>query len=281
MSVGVIAELRHVKLDTVEAYLADAILSGKAYDWHRLHVSDDMLATVSEHASAQLAGRRSMNDTSNDSGTLSCPADESMMPQSQSKPGESNDESECLDISCAQRCGNDLDKENMACSCQEGASVGTGTSACDEPHLSCSRQEQWKRASKSAPAPASVATRSVLGLEFCADKASSMHSMPSARPQTSEHSSTPSLQPGMLPASTTAPSRLVSGHGSADSARPEDSCVGDVGSHKSSGSKRSSVDQSRLQELGVTIKMLKEQLPESIRYGQIRLCLAHVWRVCS
>ena len=188
MSVGVIAELRHVKLDTVEAYLADAILAGKAYDWHRLHVSDDMLATVSKHASAQLAaaGRRSTIGASNDSGTLSCPADKSVMPQSQSKPGESNDDSEYLDVSCAQRCA---EKENMAplisgrrlswrrCSWQRDSSKQWAS-------LSCSGHEQWKRGCKSAPAAASAATRSALGLErpVCADKASSVHSMPSARP---------------------------------------------------------------------------------------------------
>ncbi len=35
----------------------------------------------------------------------------------------------------------------------------------------------------------------------------------------------------------------------------------------------------QLQERGVTVKMLKEQLPESVRYGQIRLCLAHIGRL--
>ncbi|EIE27670.1 ribonuclease H-like protein [Coccomyxa subellipsoidea C-169] len=35
----------------------------------------------------------------------------------------------------------------------------------------------------------------------------------------------------------------------------------------------------QLQERGVTVKMLKEHLPESVRYGQIRLCLAHIGRL--
>lgn len=36
---------------------------------------------------------------------------------------------------------------------------------------------------------------------------------------------------------------------------------------------------SLLQVLGVTIKIFKEKLPENIRFGQIRLCLAHAGRL--
>lgn len=34
-----------------------------------------------------------------------------------------------------------------------------------------------------------------------------------------------------------------------------------------------------LQDKGVSVKMLKERLPESVRYGQIRLTLAHIGRL--
>ena len=37
----------------------------------------------------------------------------------------------------------------------------------------------------------------------------------------------------------------------------------------------------KLQDAGCSIKSLKEQLPESIRFGQIRLCLAHMGRLSS
>lgn len=35
----------------------------------------------------------------------------------------------------------------------------------------------------------------------------------------------------------------------------------------------------QLLERGVSVKLLKEQLPDSIRYGQIRLSLAHIGRL--
>ena len=35
----------------------------------------------------------------------------------------------------------------------------------------------------------------------------------------------------------------------------------------------------QLLERGVGVKLLKEQLPDSIRYGQIRLSLAHIGRL--
>ena len=37
----------------------------------------------------------------------------------------------------------------------------------------------------------------------------------------------------------------------------------------------------KLQDAGCSIKTLKEVLPESIRFGQIRLCLAHMGRLSS
>ena len=54
MSIEAIAEMRHLKVDTVESYLAEAITAGRAYDWHHMRISDSVYTTVSQHASAQL-----------------------------------------------------------------------------------------------------------------------------------------------------------------------------------------------------------------------------------
>lgn len=52
LPVGAIAEVRHIQVDSVEGYLAEAITAGAAYDWQRLRVSRDALASVAVAAAS-------------------------------------------------------------------------------------------------------------------------------------------------------------------------------------------------------------------------------------
>ncbi|CAK0738070.1 hypothetical protein CVIRNUC_000989 [Coccomyxa viridis] len=69
MSIEAVAEVRHLKVDTVESYLAEAITAGRAYDWHRMRISDSVYAAVSQHASAQLRAAEEPKEADGFTGT--------------------------------------------------------------------------------------------------------------------------------------------------------------------------------------------------------------------
>lgn len=118
VSVNAIADLRHIKLDTVESYLADAITAGKAYDWHRLNVPDPVLATVRDHASALLAAaaggeRRDISlDGSSSQQCLECSPVVPEGPCISGHCGESGQECEYLDVCCAQQAPEDQEENH-------------------------------------------------------------------------------------------------------------------------------------------------------------------------
>jgi hypothetical protein len=55
LSVGAIAEVRHISRDSAEGYISEAIAAGFAYDWHRLGVGTATLASVAQQAAAAWA----------------------------------------------------------------------------------------------------------------------------------------------------------------------------------------------------------------------------------
>ncbi|CAL5223984.1 g6596 [Coccomyxa viridis] len=117
MSVQAIADLRRLKLDTVESYLAEAMTAGKAYHWHRLHVPDNVVATVSEHALAQLASAAGgdVSGLCKGGGPQQCTEADPAMPEGPcmySQISQKCDEDDYLDVCCAQRVPEDQDLEN-------------------------------------------------------------------------------------------------------------------------------------------------------------------------
>lgn len=280
MSPRAIAELRHVKLDTVESYLAEAITAGKAYDWHRLHVSEGVLATISEFASAQLAAAEEQGTVDFSEGMTAelCKAHDPRIQQHACMASSSHTDPGRADVhatSCHE------DKENLLhpCSLQQQlrpsrCAVSDATGRSDELHMSSSISERHAGCSTSAPAAGADMDRWE-PQKTCHGKRA--HSMPSALPKSPGHSSAPCLQHYTL-AIDLSPGSSLAEQGAPRAHSPR----GIAGESGSKGSKPELLSRDllgRLQEQGCTIKTLQEQLPESIRFGQIRLCLAHAGRL--
>ena len=301
VSVEAIAGLRHLKLDTVESYLAAAMTAGKAYDWHRLQVSEGVLAAVIEHASTQLAAaaRDVKSGTGIAQGVQQHPRDDPGMPQHSCAYGQSSQSSEehdYLDVCCAQRATDHragdgerihiLETQNDVPESQEGVptalnAVSNGAVTQDRhPESSCVYGASTDTTSSAARA-GKGADDTALGSECLADadKAPSMSAVPSMGQPLIRYSSSASLPPDRP---------VVDRSNSSDAICRRASAVPQTGSASRAAAVRCGAAEeeqsisllSRLQGLGITIKVLKEQLPESIRSGQIRLCLVHADRLC-
>ena len=55
-SVVTIAQHRHIQPDTVKAYIADAIMTGQAYKWHELGITDAQCICVQQQVLAVVQG---------------------------------------------------------------------------------------------------------------------------------------------------------------------------------------------------------------------------------
>ena len=51
-----IAQHRHIQPDTVKAYIADAIMTGQAYRWHELGITDAQCTSVQQQVVAVMQG---------------------------------------------------------------------------------------------------------------------------------------------------------------------------------------------------------------------------------
>ena len=51
-----VAQHRHIQPDTVEAYIADAIMAGQAYRWHELGITDAQCTCVQQQVVAAMQG---------------------------------------------------------------------------------------------------------------------------------------------------------------------------------------------------------------------------------
>ena len=96
------------------------------------------------------------------------------------------------------------------------------------------------------------------------------HSMPILSHKASEHSSRRHLCSGRTAANTRQPAEA--GAHAQNGAAVMGGKVAPLANNDVLG---------KLQDIGWSIKTLKEHLPESIRFGQIRLCLAHMGRLSS
>ena len=265
MSLQAIGDLRRLKLDTAESYLAEAMTAGKAYDWHRLHVPDGVFGTVSEHASAQLATASGAHTSGSclSSGLQEDPEDNPAMPENICADGQgsqNSNEDDYLDVCCAQRAPEDQEEVSERGNSQahmsksQGADLTSLAASNRHPESSCV-------CAGTEPIMSTIladggAVGSVLGVNrpACADKA-------------------PSTPHRSLPCDAVCRTSLAIPQAPIDGKASALRCGDDTRQEQG-------VDLlSRLQELGVTIKILKEQLPESIRFGQIRLCLAHAGRL--
>ena len=270
MSVQAIADLRRLKLDTVESYLAEAMTAGKAYDWHHLHVPDEVFAAVRKHAAAQLAAAAGTHTSGScpSSRLQEFPGDNPAMPENicaDSQGSQKCDDNVHLDVCCAQRSPGNQDLENersRSQTCMSGSQGGdlTSSDASNKEVDTRNRHPESTCVSgyldTSATLAAEGAEGSALGVRrpACANRA----------PSTRHHS---------LPCDAVCRTSLGVPQEPADCKANAMRCGDDPRQEQG-------LDLlSRLQEIGVTIKVLKEQLPESIRYGQIRLCLAHAGRL--
>ena len=295
MSIETIAEVRHLKVDTVESYLAEAITAGRAYDWHRMRVSDSVYATVSQHASAQL---RAAEEPKEAGGLTGMSADvsqeqdgglqqESVLQQSMASREEGaaaegvhqqeaallqsqalSSDGEC-EVCCAQPSQpSNAEKENclQADVLQlERLCRNPGTRECC--NMSSSGGQGQRGSRPLAPAAGQALTRTGPQRSTCDGD---QHSMPSISQKASMISSRTHL----------CPSRIV-----ANMSQPAEAGAHTKGSTALTGGNvapsASNDVLGKLQDAGCSIKTLKEQLPESIRFGQIRLCLVHMGRLSS
>ena len=303
MSVNSIADLRHIKLDTVESYLADAMTAGKAYNWHRLNVPDSMLATVRKHASALLAAAAEgvRRDISLDGGSAQQRLEGSpVMPEGPCISGQnshSRHECEYLDVCCAQQALDDQADEHKGVTGpkpqihvpESGAhtpaasdiSKGADTHKC-HPQSSCAHSASTIATDSAAGAATKGAGEFGLGVE------GSVYGV--GAPGMPKISCTASAPIHLSSSSYLPPERpVVYDAESTDALCRGASAVLQAFSDHQAGAVRcravgqeANVDLlSMLQRLGVTIKKFKENLPEGIRFGQIRLCLAHNGRLSA
>ena len=295
MSVQAIADLRRLKLDTVESYLAEAMTAGKAYHWHRLHVPDNVVATVSEHALAQLASAAGgdVSGLCKGGGPQQCTEADPAMPEGPcmySQISQKCDEDDYLDVCCAQRVPEDQDLENERSKAQihvSGLGGGDLTSSEASNKEADARDRHIESncvsgcLNSSATLTAKGAEGSVLGVSrpACADEAPSMPKALNLGVANTHSSSSGLLHPDRPILQQSLPCDAVCRTSLADPQALIDCRVNAVSCGDDPRQEQGIDLLSRLQELGLTIKILKEQLPESIRFGQIRLCLAHSGRL--
>ena len=286
MSIEAIAQVRHLKGDTVESYLAEAITAGRAYDWHRMRVSDSDYATVSRRASAQLkaagepkeagTGRsigaelsqqqdgllqQSMFSEGKEVGAKGSQQQEAMLQQSQSLSSNGD-----WEVCCAQPSQHsNAEKEN----CLQAQSLqlerlcrhSAAQECCNMSSSSGQGQRGWHGI-------ASAAGQALTSQRLTCD--SDAHSMPGMVHKARETPSEAYLCPSNNVANTRQPAEA-----GADVQNSTAVIGGNVAPFASNDV------LGKLQDAGCSIKSLKEQLPESIRFGQIRLCLAHMGRLSS
>lgn len=294
MSIEAIAEVRHLKVDTVESYLAEAITAGRAYDWHRMRISDSVYAAVSQHASAQLRAaeepkeadgftgtsesslqqqdrglqqesvlQQSMANGDEGAGAEGVHQQEAVLPQSQAVSSDGN-----WEVCCAQPSQpSDAEKENclQAADALQLERLCRHSAAQECCNMSSSSGQGRRGSSHIAPTAESALTRTKPQRWTCDADA---HSMPGMLQKASESGA--HLCPSRVVANMRQPAEA--GAHMQGGAALTVSSVAPVASTDILG---------KLQDAGCSMKSLKEQLPEGIRFGQIRLCLAHMGRLSS
>ena len=286
VSLGVIARQRNIQRDSAEAYLAEAITAGAAYAWHRAGVPRTALAAVAAAAARHLCPPA----------RPACPVQQPSI--SVQRPGRSNDQqaravSQHLEHAHPVECRLQEDMRlpgEPACLAQE-ATIPVHRPAHDNDQQAGAAS----RRSEQCPAEAGVQAQQAAqqpGDLLCAPAV--------ARPAFVQVSSNLGCLPRLPTAGclqttawlqqeqgSTAGAPLESKHPFADgNGGSSDGVALDAGM-ASTESEGSSVaweapNQDLLRQLlerGVSVKMLKEDLPEGIRYGQIRLSLAHIGRL--
>lgn len=229
------------------------MVAGKAYDWHRLHVSDGVLGTVTEHAS--IAGS-------------SAGAFQSCAPQRQRLPCAAHNNSACSEAPAVEGFSK-TEKEDHSRTTgrpQQSSFLGSGAvngSTAEHASIHANSSAAAGRActDRSAPAALPAPGKTASGYQggLYNDKAQSVPAVASSCQSSArwQQGQQGSVLPGQSEA--VAGARPCSRALRAEEAGTDLLC--------------------RLQAHGCTIKTLKEQLPDSIRYGQIRLCLAHAGRL--
>ena len=263
MSVGTIAELRHLKLDTVECYLAEAMVAGKAYDWHRLYVSDDVLGTITEHVATQLAAAEPASIAGSSTGAF-----QSCGPQRQKLPCAAHNNSACSEAPAIDGFSK-TEKEDHSRTAgrpQQSSFPGSGAVNGSTPshasiHANSSAAAGRACTDRSAPAALPAPGKTASGYQGGLYNGKA-HSVPAVA---SSCQSSARWQQGQQGSVLPGQGEAVAG------ARP---CSRALRAEEAGTDLLCS-----LQAHGCTIKTLKEQLPDSIRYGQIRLCLAHAGRL--
>lgn len=222
-SICAIAQQRNIQVDSVEAYLAEAITAGAAYPWHRARVPRATLCAVAAAAARHLSSENVQ------------PAGLTYEP--------------CAAIAAQQ-------PESIPAQQQMPAAAFSCCSA-EAPPVAAVAGAPLSRAAKLADAAV-------------VDRAAVLH-LAVERP-------------------TEAAGRCectASIAAAADDARLHwaASCSATSFAGSAMGCEQAlwlSPEQDLLKlllERGVTVRMLKDELPESIRYGQIRLSLAHIGRL--
>ena len=276
-------------MDTVESYLAEAITAGRAYDWHRMRVSDSVYATVSQHVYARLraageleeAGivgsmsaevsqqqdrmlQQSMSSTGKELGVERSQQQEAVLQQSQSLSSTSE-----YEICCAQPSQpSNAERENcLQAQLLQSKRLCRPSGTLELCSMSSSIGQGQRGSSSMAPAAGQALTRSESQKLTCARDA---HSMPGMLHKASETPSKAHLCPSRTVANMRQPAEA--------GAQAQDSAAV-IGGKKAPFASNDVLY--KLQDVGCSIKTLKEQLPESIRFGHIRLCLAHMGRLNS
>ena len=273
-------------MDTVESYLAEAITAGRAYDWHRMRISDSIYATVSRHASAQLraadepkeVGRvpsisaevsqqqegvlqQSRSSRGKEAGAEGFLHQEALLQQSQSLSSNGDCEVRCTQLSQP----SNAEKENcLQADALQLERMSRDSGAQERCNMSSSSGQDQRGSHGTAPAAGQALARRRLTCDGDA------HSTPGLLHRASNLPSRAHLAPSRNVLNMRQPAEA--GAHLQDSAAVIGGNIAPLASNNVLG---------KLQDAGCSMKTLKEQLPESICFGQIRLCLAHTGRLSS
>lgn len=289
-SLCTIARQRNIQRDSAEAYLAEAMTAGAAYAWHRTRVPRAVLAAVAAAAARHLCPPAQP----------ACPAQQPGIPAQ--RPACSNDQqagavSEILEHAPPVACPVQEDMcwpAQPACLAQEATFPVHRLAGSDDQQAGAA-----SRCLQQCPAKAGVHAQQPIQqpeVPLCAPAVA----VPALRPGSSNQECPPrmpctaaclletaGLQQQQQQHSSGAGASLGRKHPSAQgtegcSAAPAldtKAATAGCGSPISEWEAPNQDLLRRLNECGVSIKTFKEELPESIRFGQIRLSLAHIGRL--
>ncbi|BDA48518.1 probable Werner syndrome ATP-dependent helicase homolog at N-terminal half [Coccomyxa sp. Obi] len=284
-SLCTIARQRNIQRDSAEAYLAEAMTAGAAYAWHRARVPRAALAAVASAAARHLCP----------AGQPACPAQQPSIHAQ--RLGRSNDEQAravCEDLEHASPVACPIQEElcppvQPACPAQQPIPVHRLARTDDQQAQAaskCSEQcpaEAVVQAQPTAEQPEDLCAPAVAipALGQVSSNWGCLPGMPCTATCLQEPAGLQQQRSSTAGASSRNKHPLAQGSGGSSAVSALDSKMA-TAERENSIMAWEAPNQDLLRQLlerGVSIKMLKEELPEDIRYGHIRLSLAHIGRL--